>query len=240
MPARFYFDGKWDEVVSLNESESQHLAKVLRVKEGAQVELFDGHGSRVRANVERIAKRSVQLRLFSQPERHAPQQSGMTLAVAPPKGDRFRWLIEKATELGVETIVPMHSERSVVNPRDAKLDKLRQTMIAACKQCGRDQLMNIEPVQPLETLPENVGASSILIGQHSLHQSLSQLTETICGAETILVLIGPEGGFSEKELSLFEAWGAIPVCISPHILRIETAAIAVASLFAAMRSSHSG
>ena len=113
---RFYHPQAWDSRVTLDETEATHLYRVLRKQPGDEVELFNGRGEACRATVVSVEKKQVQL----EPKRVRIDEtgpSGVTLALAPPKGDRFRWVIEKATELGVDEIVPLLTERTVVEPR---------------------------------------------------------------------------------------------------------------------------
>src|SRR5690606_38633593 len=129
--------------LTLTGSEAHHLSHVLRLGPGAIVTLFDGEGNEAVAEVISTGKRDVRLKQHSFANRFDPTDVSITLAVAPPKGDRFRWMVEKATELGVARLVPLLTTRTIVDPRESKLDKLRQTVIAACKQCGRSRLMEI-------------------------------------------------------------------------------------------------
>ncbi|MBT5017831.1 MAG: 16S rRNA (uracil(1498)-N(3))-methyltransferase [Planctomicrobium sp.] len=227
MSDRFYIEAHWAETVTLAGSEAQHLAKVLRKKIGDVVELFDGRGQRAQATIEAISKRDVRLKLINEPTSTQPLIPNITLAVAPPKGDRFRWLIEKATELGVHKVIPIRTERSVVRPGETKLEKLRQTMIAACKQCGRDQFMEIDSVTEFGSLRDRAdiparkyfGAIPTPDIECSNHNSSESRQDA-------LICIGPEGGFCSQEVEELLEWGAIPLSVSPHVLRVETAAIA--------------
>ena len=136
--------------ITLQGDEAHHLARVRRVKDVEFVELFDGNGFATRAEVLSRQKDKVYLRAVGTalPDRIAPV--ALTLATAVPKGDRFDWLIEKAVEIGVEVLVPILTERSAVDPRMAKLDRLRRAVIESSKQCGRNRLMRIEPTVPWE------------------------------------------------------------------------------------------
>lgn len=230
MSDRFYFSGDWDGPILLEESECHHLARVLRKSVGDRVELFDGRGQSASAVVVQVGKRSVTLELDSSPQSEAAALPQVTLAVAPPKGDRFRWLVEKATELGVHRLVPLQCERSVVSPGENKLDKLRQTMLAACKQCGRNSFMQIDPPCAFsrEFLTPTLG--TVLFG--ACLEKPTNLKDRLSGPlhEKCTIVIGPEGGLSEAEQHVLLSAGGIPVCVSPYTLRVETAAIMIATL----------
>ena len=146
MADRFYAPLSFEEpIVELSREESQHLATVLRKSPGDAVELFDGHGRSAQGMVEEVSRRRCTVRIVQQSTTALEPSPRIELATAVPKGDRARWLVEKATELGADRWTPLRLTRSVVDPGDGKLERLRQTVISACKQCGRDRLMDIEP-----------------------------------------------------------------------------------------------
>jgi 16S rRNA (uracil1498-N3)-methyltransferase len=151
----------------------------------------------------------------------------LTLAVALPKGERQKWLVEKATELGATRLVPLITERGVAQPVEAALDRLRRTVIEASKQCGRNRLMEIAaPVSACALFSQASTADERLIAD----PAGQPLAATAIGAGTgILAAIGPEGGFAPAELAAAREAGWQPVSLGPRILRIETAAIALAA-----------
>lgn len=226
--------------VIMTGAEAHHLAHVRRLGPGHRVVLFDGGGTEVDATIETVSKREVRLR--PGPIRRPPPPTAVpiTLAVAPPKGDRFRWLVEKATELGVTRLVPVLTTRTIVEPGAGKLEKLRQTIIAACKQSGRCELMElIEPIalgQFLENLRDVPNTQAILMQpqQPPLSNAFND------SHESVMLLIGPEGGFTDEEIALALNAGAKEASLGRTILRTETAAIsaaAVAGQIAAQRTS---
>ena len=210
--------------VELDGPEAHHLLHVLRAKVGDRLGLFNGGGDEALAEIVSIRKRSAELRIveaWTVPR--DPRE--LTIATAMPKGDRARWLIEKATELGVTRIIPLRTTRSVVEPGESKMDKLEQAVITACKQCGRSRLMQISPLTPFaEVLRETFPVT--LIAHPSASLPVSQGFES---ATSVRLLIGPEGGFTDDEFSLAVASGVTPVNLGPLRLRIETAAVAVAA-----------
>ena len=146
MPDRFFAPSFLESgTLTLDGPEAHHLMHVLRIAAGEVVEVFDGRGLVASAEVLAVRKRDVELRVVAA-RREAPPTREVILGTAVPKGDRFDWLIEKATELGVTRIVPLVTARSSVDPRESKLDKLRQTVITSCKQCGRNHLLEVSPV----------------------------------------------------------------------------------------------
>ena len=231
MSKRFYVPGLSEQTTQLPPDEAHHFARVLRGQPGEQIELFDGCGLAIAAEVVDVRKKSVGVRCS---QAKPPQQrSQVTLAVAPPKGDRFRWLVEKATELGVGTIQPLVAARSVTDPGAGKLDKLRQTAIAACKQSGCNHIPALPP-------PISLADALALPAEHRLiadrtDATPTTTTTTIQGVAT-LVLIGPEGGWTDDERTAAADAGFAPLSLGPHVLRTETAAIAAAALLASLVS----
>jgi len=124
-------------------AEAHHLIHVMRAAPGTQVVLFDGGGCEFDATVKEIGRTAVELDVLRRCEIDRELPLEITLAVPLPKGDRQRWLVEKATELGVRRLVPLTTERSVAQPAPRALERLRRTVIEASKQCGRNRLMEI-------------------------------------------------------------------------------------------------
>ncbi len=157
----------------------------------------------------------------------------LTLAVACPKGDRLKWLVEKATELGVAVFIPLHCERSVVEPRESKLARLEQTVLAACKQSRRNRLMTItEPCSLEDLLAASAGHTWLAHpgGRPLLELLANQRQSAHQQPLSIRAAIGPEGGFSPAEVDRAEHSGAQLVSIGRSILRVETAALSLAAL----------
>jgi len=213
----------------LEGDEARHLVKVRRVAVGAEVEVFDGRGASAVAEVVQVGRDRVELRVKRLLDGLPPAALKLTLASAIPKGDRFDWLVEKATELGVDRVVPLITERSSVDPRSAKLDRLRRAIIEASKQCRRDELMTLEEPVRWETW---LGRPDPKLD----HRWLAHPGGTFPWAETplvrgarVAVAIGPEGGFSDGEVALARSVGWETIDLTASILRVETAAMAVSA-----------
>ena len=215
--------------VTLTDSEAHHLAHVLRSQPDDIVELFNGNGLVATCRVATIRKRDVELEVQAARREELPQKV-LTIATAVPKGDRFDWLIEKATELGVSRLIPLTTSRSVVDPRTSKLDKLRQTVVAACKQSCRNHLMEIAAVTSWpDFIRQFVPDHTVLIAhpQGELLESVGPLPAN--HEKPLIIAIGPEGGFSDVEIQLALRAGANVIQLGRQILRIETAAIGLAA-----------
>lgn len=212
---------------TLTAAETHHATHVLRVKPGESVNVFDGRGHEAQARFGDAG----QLTLLQQSTTPA-LPCRITLAQAVPKKN-MDLIVQKATELGVTTIVPLLSDRTVVKlDEDAgKLDRWRDIALESCKQCGNNWLPEI-------TAPRKVPAFLADSGRHDLKliaslqpgsQPLKKiLPEKMPGA--LLILIGPEGDFTPAEISAARGAGCLPLSLGPLVLRAETAAIYTLSI----------
>lgn len=214
---------------TLEGDEARHLLRVRRLGKGDQVELFDGRGFATSAEVTAVGRDRVELIAIGPAQEQRPLSCRLTLATAVPKGERFDWLIEKATELGVARLVPIITARSVVDPRDAKLDRLRRRVVEASKQCGRNLLMEVERPIPWTALLQNVEDQVRLLA-HPSGSLRGSWPRTEPGYQASVTLaVGPEGGFTDAEVDEARTRGWSVVGLGPTILRIETAGIVGAS-----------
>ncbi len=231
---RFFVEniGDADRLV-IDGDEAHHLIRVLRVQTGESVVLFDGCGGEYDAEIEQIGKSSlsVAIRQHRLVERELPRP--ISLAVSLPKGDRQKVLIEKLVELGTTHLVPLETERSVAQPTPQAVKRLRRIVIAASKQCGRNRLMSIgEPCTFAELLAPSQDSVAMpwIVCDPSGHRPLPQL---VVASPGYAIAIGPEGGFTAKELQAATAAGLNVANLGPRILRVETAAVYAAAVLAA-------
>jgi 16S rRNA (uracil1498-N3)-methyltransferase len=171
-----------------------------------------------------VSKGNVLLEITSRRDAARERRSRLELAVAMPKGDRADWLVEKLTELGVARLIPLRTQRSVVRPGAGKLDRWRRIVVAASKQCGRNQLMEIAPLTdwPRLVSDPNLPRRRLIVDPDG--------PAATWYASELIAAIGPEGGWTDEELALANDAGWQRVGLGPRILRIETAAIVCASL----------
>ncbi len=213
-------------LVVLSETESRHAASSRRLAVGDEVVLFDGRGSEARGQIESIDRRAVRIEIATVDRRDADARVGLTLAVAFPKGPRQDVLVEKCTELGVASIWPMRCQRSIAEPSAHRLGKLRRTVIEACKQSQRAWLCELrEPVSFAEVIGAVGQFEAAVIADGSADGS------DVGGPtshKSVLVLVGPEGGFTAEELRAARDAGFGAFRLGRTILRTETAAIAAA------------
>jgi 16S rRNA (uracil1498-N3)-methyltransferase len=217
----------------LEGTEAHHLSRVLRKAKGERIEIFDGHGHFAQAEIQAVSKKTVELKILERSFSQKPIGE-VVLATAIPKGDRFRWLVEKAVELGVDRLVPLLTERSVVKPGEGKRDKMEQVVIEACKQCRRDYLMEVsDPKTWPVFLKECQSQSAPAFIAHPEGAVLRDVFPSAFPARVVFI-VGPEGGFTDEEIHEATRSGATAVGLGPNILRIETAALTLAA-FAALR-----
>jgi len=206
--------------------EARHLVRVMRCRVGDEVVAFDGRGTSWRARVASIGRDEAVLDLGAAVVEAATRDAPLTLAVALPKGDRQKWLVEKLTELGVPRLVPLVTTRGVAEATPAAVERLGRSVIEACKQCGRDTLMAIaEPRTVAEVVAAHRATGGIVVADRG--------GAPLAGFDRpVVALVGPEGGFTAEELAAVEAAGGRRISLGPHVLRIETAAIALAARLA--------
>lgn len=239
MIERFYCPGSSvDGLASLEGDEARHLIRVRRIEVGEEVELFDGRGTAFRAKVVELGRDRASLEILRVVRNGLGLGMSLTLATAVPKGERFDWLVEKATELGLSRLIPIITARSSVDPRTSKIDRLRRVVIEASKQCRRDLLMDLDPPTPWAAQIGRDASSTRLIAHPGGPGLLTP--GLIPTNRPIVVAIGPEGGFDEVEVGKALAAGWLAVGLGETILRVETAAIAACStvmaIFDARRS----
>lgn len=224
---RFFVGESADGSVELPEAEAHHARNVLRKKVGDEVEVFDGTGRSASGRFEVIERRRAVVTVGEWRSDPEPARR-VTIATAFPKGERAKFLVEKATELGVDRLIPLHTTNSVVAPRDSKLERFRQTVVAACKQCRRNRLMTID--EPRKWGDFIAGTPEGLLVAHPPQDGRDEVqSEGLAGDVTIAV--GPEGGFTTLELEEAADAGATPLTLGRHVLRIETAVLAAAVRF---------
>ncbi|TWT88874.1 Ribosomal RNA small subunit methyltransferase E [Pseudobythopirellula maris] len=213
----------------LSGPEAHHALHVMRLKAGDGVTLFDGSGAEFSAEVTAVSRRDVSLTITGRQEIDRESPVRLTLGVALPKGDRQKVLVEKLVELGAARLVPLTTERSVALPKGSAIEKLRRLVIEASKQCGRNRLMEIaEPVALGAFLDESADAERLFA--HPPEEAHAERGGAPWPAtQRVVAMVGPEGGFSDAEAAAAVEAGWRPVTLGERILRIETAALALAA-----------
>lgn len=222
--------------------EAHHALRVLRVRDGDSLTIFDGEGKvasgTARTDIESKNSRAknaksltIEVAEIVEPE---PPNPELTIITAACKGPRMSWLVEKCTELGVVRIIVTEFERSVVRVNDNTIQKLQRTALEACKQSRR-------PIVPqVISTPNGIGCVREWAAKYSnaaffAHptpnaRKLADAARDLPIEKPVTIAIGPEGGFTDNEVKAMQECGAEPVSLAPNILRVETAAVCAASV----------
>lgn len=208
----------------------RHMIQVLRMQPGDELELFDGQAS-FKARLLEANRKHASLELLEQLSEQQPSPLHTHLGQAISKGDRMDWVIQKATELGVKAITPLYTLQGDVKLKGErevkKLNHWQQIALSACEQCGRTDVPEIFPPQALTTWLQERDEDLKLTLHPGSHQAA--LAEKQVGS--VALLIGPEGGLSESEVSRAAEQGFLPLSLGPRVLRTETAPVVALSLF---------
>jgi len=229
---RFHHTALRSGELELDAAEARHAAGARRLREGDVVVLFDGAGREADAELIALSSRRVVVR--AGPVREVPRAAAreLTLAVSLPSPTRQDMLIEKCTELGVTAIQPIRVERSVADASTGRIERWRRISVAAAKQSQQAWLPDLHEPAAIGEVLERAGEFELVLlaDPSSDVQPLPTLLEQRRQARTILAFVGPEGGFTEQERAMVISCGAQPCRLTPTILRVETAAIALASV----------
>ena len=228
MISRFHFPDRLPAggEVALPDAIAHHALRVLRLRDGEAVVLFDGSGGEVEA---RLAVRGkavfAQLGEARAVERESPLRIVLVQALA--SGDKMDWVVQKAVELGAHAVQPVQAERSVLRLAGERADKRvahwQQVAVAACEQCGRNR---VPEIRPLQALAPWLGAHRDALNYVLAPGGAAGFADEPEPKDVVHLLVGPEGGWSEVEIAAFDAAGCHRVRLGPRVLRTETAGLA--------------
>jgi 16S rRNA (uracil1498-N3)-methyltransferase len=231
---RFFVDAVRDSRAVLAGEDARHLRQVLRAEIGQRYELSDNRSVYL-AEVESLAKDRVSFRVLEELA-VAPPPVRLTLLLALIKFDRFEWALEKAAELGVETVLPVKAERSEKGLDRAaakRLDRWRKIVLQSSQQARRARLPEVLPPVAFEEALAGVSSYSYFLEERSdARPILAALPSRRQLSDRVRLLVGPEGGFADTERARIHQAGWTPVSLGPTILRTETAAIAALAILA--------
>jgi 16S rRNA (uracil1498-N3)-methyltransferase len=215
--------------VELDAAQANYLGNVMRLREGAELLVFDGHSGEWLARIAEAAKKRMSLSVERQ-TREAEGISDVWLAFAPVKRARTDWLVEKATELGAARLLPVITQRTIAER--VKLERLEAIAIEAAEQCGRTKLPEIaEPIALKHLLNHRDAARTLYFAD----EEGGEWAPDAFTAGPCAILIGPEGGFTQDERSAIRAApNSVAISLGPRILRAETAALAALAAYMAV------
>jgi 16S rRNA (uracil1498-N3)-methyltransferase len=216
-------------ITPLDDNEFHHL-QVLRATAGEELHVFDGKGNLYKGVLATLAKRSATIQITELIKSEPASAAQLHIAIAPTKNiERTEWFIEKATEIGINMISPLICRRS--ERRELRIDRLEKVLLSAAKQSLHLLLPTLNPVASLsDFLKINKASGSkkfiAYCEEHTLH-----LRDSFKTGEDIIVLIGPEGDFTEEEVNMAKDCGFVPVSLGERRLRTETAGLMVSAIF---------
>jgi len=214
-------------LLALEPEPARHLCQVLRLKPAAPLHLFDGSGRDFAATIQSADKSGVQVSVQAAGPPEPPPPLTIQLLLGISKGERMDYALQKAVELGVEELVPLFTEHTVVKLDQARmarrLEHWQKIVIGACEQSGRSRLPRLEPPRHLDRQLEQETEVLRLVLDAG---GAATLTDLAPPARRVSLLVGPEGGLSEREVQAAAAAGFTPVRLGPRILRTETAPLA--------------
>jgi 16S rRNA (uracil1498-N3)-methyltransferase len=220
-----------DRIALISGEEFNHLSRVLRKKEGERVTLLDGEDHFYEAVVRSIEKAHAECEILEVKYRVNEPKIDVTLAVSLLRNtSRFEFLVEKATELGVRSIVPLLCERTI--RKSEKQPRLKKIALSAMKQCGRSYLPRIHELASFQSVLDRSPEFGLRLLPHERteqSQFIGPVLQHHPKVSSVLIAIGPEGGFSERELALAIEKGFVPISLGARRLRTETAAISAVS-----------
>lgn len=225
-------------LITLDPAEARHLRVVLRMSVGDAVELFDDAGNVAPATIIQSDESAVVVRVDDVNARSEATAARLAVASAVPKGDRAEWMVEKLSEVGVDTFIPLATARSVVHPEGKnKRDRWIRIATEAAKQSRRPGVMKIAELQPIDAAVRAM-SSDCTGWVLSLEDGAANARAAIEAHDTRSnqLFIGPEGGWTDDELNAFRAANVRPLKLAGTVLRIETAAVVAAGLFKSFQS----
>ncbi|WP_294883927.1 16S rRNA (uracil(1498)-N(3))-methyltransferase [uncultured Gilliamella sp.] len=213
-------------LITLDDNAFNHLIRVLRMKTGESITLFDGSNQITPAVIHEVNKKTVIVKTENSVLDNRESPLNIHLGQVISRGDKMEFTIQKSVELGVNTITPLLSERCGVKLDQERLEKKVQQwqkiVISACEQCGRNIIPSINPVMKLETWCANLTDSLKLNLHPKAEQGINQLAND---NKNISLLIGPEGGLSNEEINMTHQYQFTDILLGPRVLRTETAAL---------------
>nr|WP_320000567.1 16S rRNA (uracil(1498)-N(3))-methyltransferase [uncultured Draconibacterium sp.] len=209
--------------VILNETESKHAIRVLRLKEGDEIELVDGKGGFYKARIQNANPKKCQLCIIESQTDFGKKDFHLHIAIAPTKNiDRTEWFLEKCTEIGIDEVTPLlseHSERKVIKP-----ERLEKILVSAMKQSVKAYLPKLNGLTKLSDLLSQTTETKKFIA-HCNEGEKPHLKNVVKPGDNVLILIGPEGDFSPEEVDLALESGFEAISLGNARLRTETAGV---------------
>ncbi len=220
--------------ITITGEQARYLSLVLRVKPGDSFIVFDGLGNKYTCRIVQSRKKEITAEQITKEPYSVESSISIILAQSIPKGDKMDFIIQKATELGVNNIVPIISERSQIR-QTGKTERWGKIALSAAQQSGREKVPNISRTISYDDFIYSCSGASpastgILLYEEEKRQGLKKILANFKHCKKIVLLVGPEGGFSKNEIDMAIAKDFTSASLGPRILRTETAPIAALSI----------
>jgi 16S rRNA (uracil1498-N3)-methyltransferase len=217
--------------IDLDDGAARHLTSALRMTQGQTITLFNGRGGEYSAKLTQAKKGKASAEITGFLDANRESLLKLHLAIGISRGERMDWIVQKATELGINQITPLFTERCEVKLSGERLDKRvahwQQVAISACEQSQRNSVPTINRPMAINQWIPDAESSLKLVLHHRTRQRLSEMANT---DNSIGLLVGPEGGLSDNEIALAQSHQFQPLALGPRVLRTETAPLAAISI----------
>ncbi|NLK37826.1 MAG: 16S rRNA (uracil(1498)-N(3))-methyltransferase [Epulopiscium sp.] len=222
------------DTIHIEGEDASHITRVLRCRIGEEIWINDKDATDYRCEISTLEKNSVTVHILEALPCQSEPKTKITLYQGLPKAEKMEWIIQKCVELGVDAIVPVTTERCIVKlekKETKKIERWAKIAESAAKQSGRGKIPEILPLcsfsQAIAEAAKKDGA--IIPYENEKNRGIREFSQKFSG-ESVAVFIGPEGGFSEKEIALAQESGILPVSLGKRILRTETAGMVAVAL----------
>jgi 16S rRNA (uracil1498-N3)-methyltransferase len=225
------------DLILIPEKEANHITKVLRMKEGDRIIIFDGKGKEFKSIIDKVSYKEVWVRIIKNLSSRPLSPLKITLAQAAVKGPALDYILQKATELGVNDVVFFYSERTVVKLNTDNLGKKmirwQEIIKSASRQCGRAFLPDLKPPISFEDLIKgatNKNTLRLILWEREENHTIKDLLKSVHPVPHVIAVVGPEGGFTDEEIHFAKRYDFRLLSIGRRVLRSDTASIALLSI----------
>lgn len=239
---KFFTENFNDKVAVITGEDVKHAWKVLRLKQGDRVYINDLQGNDFEGVINEINKQQVIVYIISKSEENNESPVEITVIQGIPKGQKMELICQKVCELGASRVIPMISERIIPDTTDEykKLDRLKKIILEASKQSKRSRIMEITNPVNIEDINVNDYDLVLVPYEEKENIGINSYINELKAAKKVAIIVGPEGGFEEDEITKLEEKGAKIITLGPRILRTETCALSVISMIGVISGDMGG
>lgn len=230
----FYVSEIKEGLFDLPAEEARHAVQVLRKRVGDELDIVDGKGGWYKGIITEAGKRNCTLEVHLERREEKRANYRLTLAVSPTKSnDRFEWFLEKATEIGVDRIVPLQCKRT--ERSKIRLDRYEKVLVAAMKQSLQAWIPSLSPLTSMSAFLQEIQPETTTYIGWCDDSINTPLVDNFTAANDVVIMIGPEGDFTAEEVAAAQASGSLAITLGPNRLRTETAAVVATQTIALLQ-----